>query len=991
VSVEHDGDVELTLWGPDGQNMARGGPVDREGVEVLASITRMAGAHRLCLVGTRNAHYRLFIEARRPAVAEDSSRVAAQARLAQGFRYHQSAPDKAVGEFLKALPLWQKAGDVEGEVDTRNGLASTYLWLLQPPEALHWAQTALETARRAGYIRGQANALDNLGGALSLVQPEKAILAYREVIPLWKSLGDTIEQGNSLNNMGLVFSRQHDLEQARQAFEVALPLLQGNPDGMAYSLTGLGLIAQDQGDLDKALLYYERARDLRPGDPTILSNMAGVHLRRGNLQAALNLYVQSLALGGPGGLEKAEIVHNLASLYSALGEPEKALALYEQVLKLQQGNPRYAAFTLNSIGAVLFAMGDIRGAREKFEHALELSRDKRGRNVAAEAQALHNLGRLHEDEEPERALQELNEALALRNKDFTARARTLLEIGATQVKLGQLEQASASFTQALDLATRIRARALISRCRLGQAKLDRARGQLTAALEKIAKGLEVVETVRSDVASDDLRTSFFAANREFYELYVDLLLQRNEAPGDQARALVASEQARARGLRDLLAEGKIDVGGGVDRKLRQEELALTGQLDQTESQLTQVRQASRPDEAAARRLEEKLLKIEQQQHVLVGQIRAQNPRYAEVHYPESLDAQKIERMLAPQAALLEYAVGQERTALFVVTREGLAAYTLPFGARALNERVGRLRKALKSPSPALKRDYLREAAALYHDLVAPAEGSFRSKRELLISPDGVLHLLPFEALLTGPSTEPIPRLPFLLRRYAIAYVPSASVLAGLRASYRSADRKERAPSLVAFANPLTPKLAPLPESEREASSISGLFPPGHARLYVGREATKDKLIGKTLDGRSRVHFAVHGILNERWPQLSGLALTRGGNKDDDGFLRVHEIFNLKLNADLVVLSACDTAGAQVNGEGLVGLSRAFFYAGASSLVVSLWRVAESSTPELMVNFYRQLGKGKALALQTAKLELIEKERYAHPFYWAPFVLVGEPL
>jgi len=225
------------------------------------------------------------------------------------------------------------------------------------------------------------------------------------------------------------------------------------------------------------------------------------------------------------------------------------------------------------------------------------------------------------------------------------------------------------------------------------------------------------------------------------------------------------------------------------------------------------------------------------------------------------------------------------------------------------------------------------------------------------------------------------------------------VLAGLHRprSVAAAAKRGTSKAFLAFANPFYeppedggPALLPLRESEPEVRAIAGLYP-GNFQLYLGRDATKDNVIGnRLLERTSRLHFAVHGVANEQRPQLSGLALARGRDKNDDGFLRVHDIFDLKLNADLVVLSACDTGGAQVNGEGLVGLTRAFFYAGASSLVVSLWRAPEDSAPDLMANFYRRLATGKGEALRTAKLKMIEEGRYAHPFYWAPFVLVGDP-
>jgi len=1011
--VEHKGiEVELTLWGPDEKELATGGPVSRQGVEVLSFITSVAGGYHLRVSAPRDSsaagRYELSVQEQHTVCAADSSRVEAQKRLSAGLLDRKRGDFRqAVLQFEKALSLWRKADDSEGEIDTAIELGWTEI-SLDPNAARERLESALATARRAGYLRGQAKAWDCLGFAhSSLSQTAAAQKAYWQAIELWKDLGDTAEQGLSLYNLGyLLFDSLYDLDRAGQSFDQALQLARraGDQGVEAYARTGLCLVAEHQGDLDGALRCYESELDLsrkthdRLLESTLLSNEAGIHSRRGQLQEALRLYDEALADGGPGDRSQEEqTLHNLATVYVALGEPGKALTTYQRVLELQQGAPK-SAFTLNSIGSVFLTLKDNAKAGEYFERALKLSRETQ--NPGAEALSLHNRGRLRIAlGKAEDALKDLNDALALRRDrlgDLAGQASTLLEIGNVQSQLKQPEQAAASYGMALKLARKIEARPLISRSLQNQAKLDRDRGDLGNARREIENALTVVEKVRSDVGGDDQRTSFFAANRYYYEFFVDLLMRMRLTE----QALEASELARARGLSDLLAEGSIDVRSGVDPDLKRQETALANRFTWTEVRLKRVRQEAATNEAAAKQLEDSLQDLDRQQQKLVAEIRFRNPRYAEVHYPKPLAAREIEALLGEETALLEYAVGPEASYLFVVTHEGIAAHTLP-GAAVLGEQVERLRRTLKTSNPALRADYMHPAADLYRELVAPAAGSLARKRNLLVSPDGVLHLLPFEALLTEspPRGQPYSRMPFLLRTHSISYVPSASVLAGLHRprSVAAAAKRGTSKAFLAFANPFYeppedggPALLPLRESEPEVRAIAGLYP-GNFQLYLGRDATKDNVIGnRLLERTSRLHFAVHGVANEQRPQLSGLALARGRDKNDDGFLRVHDIFDLKLNADLVVLSACDTGGAQVNGEGLVGLTRAFSYAGASSLVVSLWRAPEDSAPDLMANFYRRLATGKGEALRTAKLKMIEEGRYAHPFYWAPFVLVGDP-
>lgn len=291
-------------------------------------------------------------------------------------------------------------------------------------------------------------------------------------------------------------------------------------------------------------------------------------------------------------------------------------------------------------------------------------------------------------------------------------------------------------------------------------------------------------------------------------------------------------------------------------------------------------------------------------------------------------------------------------------------------------------------------------------------------------PDGPLLLLSFEALLTSPPDPArggYDSLPYLILDRSVTYVPSASVLAELGAPRPAGARPPESKLFLGFGDPdyggpadtaspsspspegtLTrslqkaglPHPQPLPESRNEVTRIASLFPAGRAQLFLGSEASEEDVKSNpSLKDAWRIHFAVHGFTDETRPELSGLVLALDGDHAEDGLLQVYEIFNLQLDADLVVLSACDTGlGLNVNGEGLLGVTRALLYAGASSVVVSLWQVADISTSELMIRFYENLGgkDDKAEALRQSKLAMIRGGRFGHPYYWAPFILIGQP-
>jgi CHAT domain-containing protein len=454
-------------------------------------------------------------------------------------------------------------------------------------------------------------------------------------------------------------------------------------------------------------------------------------------------------------------------------------------------------------------------------------------------------------------------------------------------------------------------------------------------------------------------------------------------------------------LLDLLAEGRIDVSQGLPADLRRREDELSDEAARLQEELrSQNLMSERSEELRAR-----LSNLDDLRQQLDWDIRKSNPRYAQVRYPIPLKLGEIQqRHLGESAALLEYELGPERSFLFVVTRESMTSYVLPAGPE-IADRVRQMRAALEKEDRFKRRKLLETAHQLYKDLIAPARNVLDGKSDLLIAPDGALYYLPFETLLTEEAGERTYKdLPYLLRRHSIAYIPSASVLAGLRE-----PRTEPAPDgesfLVAFApfateggqtgeaNTTRLSFAPLPASGKEVSNLLALYPEG-ALTFVAGEAGEAKLKGsKAVLAAQRLHFATHAELDESHPELSALVLSRDGDGKEDGLLRVYEIFNLKLSADLAVLSACKTAlGKEVTGEGLIGLTRAFFYAGVPSLVVSLWNVTDGPTPDLMLDFYKNLDQlqDKAKALRKAKLALIERNLYAHPAYWAPFILFGEP-
>jgi CHAT domain-containing protein len=396
---------------------------------------------------------------------------------------------------------------------------------------------------------------------------------------------------------------------------------------------------------------------------------------------------------------------------------------------------------------------------------------------------------------------------------------------------------------------------------------------------------------------------------------------------------------------------------------------------------------------------------------LIDSIRKASPRFADLKYPRPLDVNAVRDILDPGTILASFSVCEDRTALFVVrpsgVEPGLSVFALPVGEKTLKTQVQELRKLILARRPAKDSLLMSRARELYDELFRPAEAVLSGGDRLLVVPDGPLQLLPFQALVRD-SGE------YLVEWKPVSTVVSATVFAELK----RARRDEAKPlELVAFGDPHYPRLSkgvseskvdvevrssverglslsPLPFSRKEVENVIALYP-NRSKIYLGEEATEERAKSLGKDVRY-IHFAVHGLLDQRFPLNSALVmsipdkLTAG---KDNGLLQAWEIFEqMRIDADLVTLSACNSGlGEELSGEGMLGLTRAFQYAGARSILSSFWSVDDLRTMELMTEFYAQLytGTTKEKALQLAQLKLLHSRAASSPYYWAGFTLIGD--
>jgi CHAT domain-containing protein len=754
-------------------------------------------------------------------------------------------------------------------------------------------------------------------------------------------------------------------------------------------------------------------------------------------------------------------LNGLGQAYEGIGKRDVALDNYAQAsrLFLANGSLDFAASSEYRVARIFRLTGDDQRALDHYHRCVALSRRANKRRM--EAYALTDIAAVyHARGGRGETLRQYQDVLSLYRMvgDRRGQALVLDNLGDLASESGDRRKALTFYRRALPLARASGDREAEVSTLYDAALAARDAGDLEAALRYAEQSVGLVETLRAYATGPDLRASYFASVRRHYDLYVDLLMRldrRSPGRGYAAASLLASEHARARSLLEVVAEGGADVRRGVEPRLLERERTLQQMLVVKARQRIELSgdEETRPE---AEEAERELRELTAEYQVLQAQMREQSPLYASLTQPEPVSLEEIQAELRGEnTALLEYALGDEKSYLWVVTENSLDGYELP-GRVVIETRAREVYGLLTSRQPggggidaayqagvAISDEvYEEKALALSRMLLGPANAHLGGRR-LLIAAEGVLQYIPFDAL---PVAEPEPAggwpelaagepagRPLLVSRHEVVNIPSMSALIGLR---RKRPRVEPAASLVAIlADPVyeandqrvscagqgiltsvpcsdpargtrlnlrgTEMLdapAGIPRLRRtsdEAEAIMSLVPSGQGVLEEGFRASRETAVSPDLGHYRIIHFAAHGLVNSEHPELSGIMLSlvnrEGGHVD--GFLQLHDIYNLNLSAELVVLSACNTGlGEDVKGEGIVGLTRAFLHAGSKGVVSSLWKVDDAATAELMRRFYGAMlkdGLPPAAALRYAKESVRRQKRWRAPYYWAGFVLQGE--
>lgn len=766
----------------------------------------------------------------------------------------------------------------------------------------------------------------------------------KEALSLAQQTNNMREASNCLNNIGIYFIKLENYSKALQSCEQAAQITRGtnNLQGETDSLSNLGVIYQELGDYDKALdcvarslVIDEKLRDVR--------QISIDYINRGII------------------LRKRGLISNSQEDFSnALTDFKSSLALINKF-----GDSRLTIAVFNNIGSLLFD-------KERYFDALGYF--KRAYNLAQNERDNEKIGRI------------------------------LNNLGIINSKIGKFDESSEYFKLAINVANKSRDGQLLWEAFYESANTFSIQKKYQAALENYKTSISIIEHIRSSIAIEDLKASYLGTDKriEVYQNLIDLLVMLHKthpSKGYDKEAFNYLERGKARAFLDSLEVAEVDVSQGINPILANREKEAMRDISKAYSKLLSPDDSPEDKETISGQIKS----LEDRLDSLRREIRMSSPAYADLKYPKVITYEEVQKeLLASDEAYFAYSLGKGASYAFVVFHKALRIFKLP-PRKVIQQQVIEYRKAI---SDRQNKDF-HLGLELYQELVSP--GIEPGLKRIVVVPDDILNLLPFETLLTNHEPRS-----WLIREFQIGYVPSLSSLRFLSKRHQNGSRPHK--DLLAIGDTeynigkggtaVVPDLdilygsgssfgvllSPLKYSAAEIERIAQLFPSNRVTVLKKQDATERWLKSNPLTDYRIIHFATHSVIDDKKPARSAILLSFNKDQAGEGLLQARDIYNLKMNAELVTLSACQTGlGQFISGEGIEGLSRAFFYAGSSSVLMSLWAVNDQATSLLMEGFYRHLRASESLmeALRNAKLDMIRSAALSHPYYWAGFVINGK--
>ncbi len=939
---------------------------------------------------------RLFIQ------ANENIEAARVLNRAGRLQLRLNSPQDAISSHNQALDLLKTTPAVEVEVDNLNGLAAAY-WYIDRERIYEYANSARTLSEQSGYTRGQAEALLNIAGRQNQDDHRLCVKTAEKSLDLWTTLGDKDGAARTHGQIGTCYLAQNMLSEAHEHFETQLQLFRelGNSAGQAGALINLGFIDYRTAEWQDGFSVLAQAQILidETAEP---EKMARIVNSLGEVLTAHGLYEEGLSHFNRA-LEMFRAVQDTHSVWYvtwAIGDNyfqqqkySVALSYFEQSLAGMEDTTIQAAQSREGIGRVHMALGEYPAARDAFESA---------------------------------------RSAYLRSGNWMEAARAEALLGQVLEYQGQLPGAEQNYQDALKTFEQLSSPVNAAAVYYAIGRLELKRKNYEKAENNLSRSLQITEGMHRVSENRDLTMAFSASVHDRYQTYIECLMSKHQlapALGLDVRAFETSETARARSLAEYLRATHTNFAPGLDPDLAQREKSLRQSLrERTEYRTQLLSDKGKPSNTAElKAVEEELPRLEAEYNEVLATIHTRYPGYEQILRPVNWNLRRIQQNVVADndTVLLEYSLGSTKSYAWTVTRDSIKTFELPSQTK-ISEAATKVYELLRFPPDTGTDDKLGQAARELSEMIWYPMAQELDKRTIIVVGDGTLNYIPFQ-ILRAPSSPDEP----LVTKHNIVNAPSASVLGDMR---EEAGHRQPAASLVAaFGDPVfysssakhedkngsdqlamkNPDVARLRDIElgkdrfdpaviprlfyaaRELTNLRELAS-GRAIVFSDVNATREKLFATDLTQYAILHLATHGgFLDPNRPDSTGLLLSTVDVKGQEinGFVGLEDIYNLHAPVHLVVLSACDTAvGKDMRGEGLVSLTRGFMYAGASSVVASLWTVDDAATAELMKYFYSNLLQHQmqpAEALRAAQNSIRQNPRWSSPYYWAAFTLQGD--
>jgi len=908
------------------------------------------------------------------------------------------------------------------------GLAYLHFWLDDYGPSLRNYNRALRIQRKKGDQRSVANCLYYLAYLyMYLNKYEEASENIQRSIDLSKLLGDKFQLAKSLELLSFIHFEWSDYSKAyelcRQAYSIARDI--SNEKMEALCLRTLGVLHTETGNLSKAREYLERTSELfRDLDETQKYNITlywstVLYNGMGDYSKALATAKQGLRISQQLGFKTAQafLLSEIGDIYYSLGNYEKALSYNKSALVISE---KYIGKwsrekCLNTIGYVYLERGKCEEALDYFSRALDYIQSIN--HTREEAECLYNVGLAHFTNDDIAEAKKLFLA-SLERADLSGKkaieGKNCNRLGELHCNIDACLEAVRYYSRALSIGKEIGHPNIIWEAYSGLGEVHARQKKLAQAVSYFKKSIDVIEGLRSQFAVSEYRSGFFQSKIHIYEQLINLLYDlhvSNPSEGYDRECFFYAEKAKARAFLDDLQQAGVDFSLLFEE--REDDIeTLSKKISHLLTKLNNAELTREERERLWRELE----RTEDELQNIVERVKREHPDYAKTVGLEPLNLDMIQdKLLDDKTGLIAYFVGEKNIFIFFCTHDAISLHRVPPDESQSTLDIVKNYLRLLSSRKFTGKDCEIAGNNLCERLIkAKTNGFDGTITKLIIIPDRELLYLPFETLVCRDLDLPKTDSPYyLMEQYKISYAPSASTLYSIINNKREHMHLR---DLLAVGDPVYENgstftgepfksddivheyylekkfnIFPLKYASREIKSICRLFKKDSTLLVSQEDASEETVKSLPLDDFRIIHFATHSLLDENNANRSALVLNLDDDPGEDGFFQAREIYAVKLNADLVVLSACQTAKGKIEkGEGIQGLARAFFYAGTKSVLASLWKIDDRSTAEFMKHFYECLAEGKTKqdALGLTKIKMLSTE-YSKPYYWASFVLIGE--